>query len=67
MTLPTEDLAPDEPRGELVTWMAPGALKLGAAGLASVIGGAFILGLVTALALLAASRHRLPGERHTVH
>jgi hypothetical protein len=67
MTLPTEDLAPDEPRGDLVTWMAPGALRLGAAGLATVALGAFALGLVAAMALLGASRHRFPAERPTVH
>jgi len=67
VTLPTEDLAPEEQSGDLVTWMAPGALRLGAAGLASVAAAAFALGIIAAVALLAATRSALPGRRPTVH
>ena len=42
MTLSTEDLSPEEPSG-LVTWMEPGALRLGGAGVATLLAGAFAL------------------------
>ena len=67
MTLPTEDLAPEEQSGDLITWMAPGTLRLGAAGLATIAAGAFALGIIAAVALLAATRYTLPGRRPTVH
>ena len=66
MTLPTEDLSPEEPSG-LVTWMDPGAPRLGAAGVAVLLAGAFALGIVAALALLNAAREAPPIGRPTVH
>ena len=67
MALPIDDLDPEEPRGDLVTWMAPGALQLGAAGVVTAVIGAFALGIIAAVGLLAATR-RLPDVRRpTMH
>jgi len=66
MTLPTEDFSPED-TPPLVTWMAPGHISLGAAGLATAIAGAFALGIVVAVGLLAATRRISPARRPTVH
>ncbi len=50
MSLSIEDFEPEVPSGELVHWMAPGELRVGAAGLAAAFG----LGLAVGLAALAA-------------
>jgi len=67
MPLPTDDLDPEEPRGDLVTWMAPGPLQLGAAGVITAIVGAFALGIIAAVGLLAATRGPTRTQRPTVH
>jgi hypothetical protein len=56
MTLPIEDLEPEEPSGELVHWMAPGQLRVGPAGIAVLAAAAFAVGVAAALAALAAGR-----------
>ena len=56
MTLPIEDLEPEEPSGELVHWMAPGQLRVGAAGIAVLAAAAFAIGVAAALGALAAGR-----------
>ena len=50
-----EDL-PEEPSGELVHWMEPRPLTFGPAGLALAVGGAFALGLATAMLAIGVTR-----------
>ena len=56
MTQPIVDFTPEEPSGELVHWMAPGNVRLRAAGVAALAAGAFALGVAAALGVLAAGR-----------
>ena len=56
MTHPTEDFEPEEPSGELVHWMAPGSLSVGAAGVIALTVAAFALGIAAALGATAAGR-----------
>jgi len=44
-----DEVMPEEPNGELVHWMEPRPLTFGPAGLALAVGGAFVLGLATAM------------------
>jgi hypothetical protein len=44
-----DEILPEEPNGELVHWMEPRPLTFGPAGLAMAVGGAFALGLATAM------------------
>jgi hypothetical protein len=63
MTLETEDLAEaTPPAGELVHWMEPGELRVGAAGLAAAfaLGAVAAVGAVMALRWLAPRREGLP-------
>jgi len=60
MTLPIEDFTPEEPRGDLVHWMEPGPLRLGAAGAATAAAVAFALGVAAAFGTLAAVRWLAP-------
>lgn len=60
MTLPTEDFAPEAPTGELVHWMEPGRMKLGAAGVSTAAVAAFALGIAAAFGALAAFRYLAP-------
>lgn len=62
----------EEPENEVVHWMAPKPLTLGAAGVAGVASCAFVLGAVTALGVLAAlhwiePRGREDGWRPRLH
>jgi hypothetical protein len=54
MTLPTEEFAPEEQSGELVHWMAPGSLSVGAAGVIALTVAAFALGVAATLSATAA-------------
>ena len=56
MTLPIEDLGPEEPSGELVHWMAPGRFRLQPAGVSATAIAAFALGASAAFGLLALTR-----------
>lgn len=60
MTLPTEDFAPEEPKGELVHWMSPGRMRLEPAGVSATVIAAFVLGAAAALGVLAAARWLAP-------
>lgn len=67
----TDDYS-EEPEGEVVQWMAPKPLSVGAAGLASAVAGAFVLGALTAVGVLAAlhwiePRGREAGWRPRLH
>jgi hypothetical protein len=57
-----DDVGPVEPTGEVVHWMAPKPLSLGPAGISAAAAGAFALGAVTAVAVLALM-HLLGPER----
>lgn len=46
----------DEPETEVVHWMAPKPLSVGATGLAATASAAFVLGALTAVGVLAALR-----------
>ena len=61
MTLPTEDFDPDSPI-ELVHWMAPGRVQVGAAGMAASALVAVALGLAAFAAFrwIAPRREGLP-------
>ena len=56
-----DDILPPEPNGEVVHWMDPRPLTVGAAGLSLTAAGAFALGALTALAAVAVMRWM--GER----
>ncbi|MET0295031.1 MAG: hypothetical protein ABW042_08435 [Phenylobacterium sp.] len=43
----------EEPENELVQWMAPKPLSLGATGIAGVASAAFVLGALTAVGVVA--------------
>jgi len=51
-----DDVLPEEPNGELVHWMEPRPMTFGPAGLALAVGGAFALGLATALLAVGLTR-----------
>ena len=57
-----DDVRPMEPNGEVVHWMQPKPLSLGPAGISAAAAGAFALGAVTAVAVLALL-HMLGPER----
>jgi hypothetical protein len=51
-----DEILPEEPNGELVHWMEPRPLTFGPAGLAMAVGGAFALGLATAMIAVGLTR-----------
>jgi hypothetical protein len=51
-----DEVLPEEPNGELVHWMEPRPVTFGPAGLALAVGGAFALGLATALLAVGLTR-----------
>ena len=53
-----DEILPHEPNGEVVQWMASKPLTVGAAGISAAVAGAFALGALTALGVLALM-HRL--------
>jgi hypothetical protein len=57
-----DDVRPVESNGEVVHWMAPKPLRVGPAGISAAAAGAFALGAVTAVAVLALM-HWLGPER----
>lgn len=48
-----DDILPEEPNGELVHWMEPKPLSLGAMGITAATVGAFALGVGVAVAAMA--------------
>ena len=48
-----DDVLPTEPNGELVHWMEPRPLSLGPTGISLATAGAFALGALTTLSVLA--------------
>jgi len=48
-----DDILPQEPNGEVVHWMEPRPLTVGAAGISIATATAFALGALTAVATLA--------------
>jgi hypothetical protein len=59
-----DDVLPPEPNGEIVHWMEPRPLRLGAAGISLATASAFALGALTAVAVLGLM-HWLGPERET--
>lgn len=51
-----DEVMPEEPNGELVHWMEPRPLTFGPAGLALAVGGAFALGMATAMIAVGLTR-----------
>lgn len=49
----SDDSRPTDPNGELVHWMQPKPLSVGAVGISAAAAGAFALGAATAVAVLA--------------
>lgn len=58
-----DEILPEEPNGELVHWMAPRPMTFGPAGLALAVGGAFALGLATAMIAVGLTRMAGPERR----
>lgn len=58
-----EEEVPEEPDGEIVHWMDPKPLAIGPAGLSSAVAGAFVLGAVTAVGVLALMHMLSPPPR----
>ncbi|RAK56935.1 hypothetical protein [Phenylobacterium deserti] len=48
-----DDILPEEPNGELVHWMEPKPLSLGAVGITAATAGAFAIGVAATLGVLA--------------
>jgi hypothetical protein len=57
-----DDLGQPTPEGELVHWMEPKPLRVGPAGVSAAAAGAFALGVVATVAVLALT-HWLGPER----
>ena len=49
MSLPTDEILPQEPTGEIVHWMEPGSTRLARAGVPATAGTAFVLGVAAAV------------------
>jgi hypothetical protein len=58
-----DDVLPEEPNGQVVHWMQPRPLSVGAAGLGLAVAGAFTLGLAAALIGLGLARMAGPERR----
>lgn len=58
-----DETLPGAPNGELVHWMEPRPVTFGPAGLALAVGGAFALGLATAMIAVAMTRMATPERR----
>lgn len=58
-----DDVLPGEPNGEVVHWMAPRPMAVGPAGISMAAAGAFALGAVAAVAVLAAMHWLTPERR----
>jgi hypothetical protein len=58
-----DDVLPEEPNAEVVHWMAPRPLTVGAAGLTLAVVSAFALGLATGLIAVGVSRLSGPERR----
>jgi hypothetical protein len=48
-----DDVLPNEPNGEVVHWMAPRPMSVGPAGISMAAAGAFALGALATVAVLA--------------
>ena len=64
MTLPTDEILPEEPTGEIVHWMEPGPARTAAGGGAAAAGAAFLVGVAATLGGLLLWRYLTP--RHEV-
>ena len=60
MTLVVDDVLPEEPNGEVVHWMDPAPLRVGAAGLSMTAATAFALGVAAAVGGLMLFRYLAP-------
>ena len=60
-----DDILPPEPSGELVHWMEPRRLSLGPAGVSLATAGAFALGALTTVGVLAMLHWLGPQRRAT--
>jgi hypothetical protein len=58
-----DDILPPEPNGEIVHWMEPRPLTVGAAGISMATVGAFALGAAAAVAVLGLMRWLGPERR----
>jgi hypothetical protein len=58
-----DEILPPEPNGEVVHWMEPRPLSLGAAGISITAATAFALGALTAVTALALMRWLGPQRR----
>lgn len=58
-----DDILPPEPNGELVHWMEPRPLTLGTAGVSLAAAGAFALGALAAVTVMAILRRNDPARR----
>jgi len=58
-----DDILPPEPNGELVHWMDPRPLTVGTAGISLAAAGAFALGALAAVAVMAILRRNEPRQR----
>jgi hypothetical protein len=61
-----DEILPDAPNGELVHWMEPRPMTFGPAGLALAVGGAFALGLATAMIAVGLTRMAAPERRFSL-
>ncbi|HEX3699941.1 MAG TPA: hypothetical protein VHV27_04635 [Phenylobacterium sp.] len=61
-----DDILPPEPNGELVHWMQPRPLTVGATGISLATAGAFALGALAVVALLGMMRLRAAPRDATV-
>ena len=45
MSLPTDEILPEEPNGEIVHWMEPGPARAGVGGVPAAAATAFLIGV----------------------
>ncbi|WP_374471759.1 hypothetical protein [Phenylobacterium sp.] len=61
-----DDVLPNEPNGEVVHWMEPRPMSVGPAGISMAAAGAFALGALTTVAVLAMMHWLKPERRVTL-
>lgn len=60
MSLPTDEILPEEPNGELVHWMERGPVRVGPAAVSATAVGAFAAGVLATIGAYALYRWMAP-------